>query len=183
MSQQSPAVDRPLLIDVRDLRRRPGNQEPVRLTADLAGLETTSAGVIDGRVAVDLVLESLTDSVVATGTLGFRWRGGCSRCLTDVEGTGEATIRELFEEEPEEGETYPLGDDHLDLEPVVRETVILDLPVAPLCKHDCAGLCAQCGTDLNEGDCDCEEPVGDARWAALDALTFDEGSSGADAGA
>ena len=54
-------------------------------------------------------------------------------------------------------------------EPLVRDAVLLDLPLAPLCSEECLGLCPQCGANWNEGSCGCP-PVTDARWAALDRL-------------
>ncbi|HJV09433.1 MAG TPA: DUF177 domain-containing protein, partial [Acidimicrobiales bacterium] len=68
------------------------------------------------------------------------------------------------------GESYRLGHDSVDLEPLVREALVLDLPLAPLCEEDCRGLCPTCGADLNLGDCDCPPAETDSRWAALDVL-------------
>lgn len=164
----------PLLVEVAELRQRPGNRQPVATAATLDELGTTSARVRDGRVAVELVLESLPEGVMAAGDVTFAWTGECSRCLKPVSGDAAARLRELFEEEPEEGETYRLDIDRLDLEPAVRETVMLELPLQPLCRPDCKGLCAQCGADLNDGDCGCEVQTGDPRWAALDDLDFDD---------
>ncbi len=62
--------------------------------------------------------------------------------------------------------------DQVDLELVSREAILLDLPLAPLCREDCAGLCPTCGIDLNEGACDCAPSTADPRWSALDALDF-----------
>ena len=73
-----------------------------------------------------------------------------------------------------EGETYPLEGEEVDLELPVRDTVLLDLPAAPLCREDCAGLCPLCGIDRNEADCDCDPNPPDPRWDALRALTFDD---------
>jgi uncharacterized protein len=66
-------------------------------------------------------------------------------------------------------ETYPLEGDQLDLRPLVRDALLLELPLAPLCRQDCCGLCTQCGADLNSGPCDCL-PAPDPRWGALDVL-------------
>ena len=52
-----------------------------------------------------------------------------------------------------------------------REVVLLDSPSTPLCRPDCAGLCPTCGTNLNEGSCDCAPPPADPRWAGLAGLT------------
>ena len=62
-----------------------------------------------------------------------------------------------------------LCDDTLDLAPLVRDALVLELPMAPLCRDDCAGLCPQCGANRNEGQCGCVAPR-DPRWANLDVL-------------
>ncbi len=67
-------------------------------------------------------------------------------------------------------ETYELGSDYLDLAPLARDAILLDLPLAPLCREDCAGLCPTCGADRNEEACDCPTEVIDPRWVALEAL-------------
>jgi uncharacterized protein len=66
-------------------------------------------------------------------------------------------------------DVYPYDEDQVDLEPLLREQVILAVPFAPLCREDCKGLCSQCGSDLNEGACDCP-PLIDPRLAALKDL-------------
>ncbi|HET7523328.1 MAG TPA: DUF177 domain-containing protein [Acidimicrobiales bacterium] len=72
--------------------------------------------------------------------------------------------------EDEDEETYPLKGELLDLQPLVRDALLLELPLAPLCSEDCQGLCATCGADLNDGPCSCEHAPADPRWAALDLL-------------
>jgi len=66
-------------------------------------------------------------------------------------------------------ELYPIVDETIDLGPLARDAVVLELPMAPLCREDCAGLCVQCGANRNEGDCGCVAPR-DPRWANLDVL-------------
>ena len=73
----------------------------------------------------------------------------CSRCLQPVEGTIDVHVDELFETAPLAGETYQLDDDALDLLPLVRDVLLLELPTAPLCRDDCAGICPECGADRN----------------------------------
>ena len=102
------------------------------------------------------------------------WEGVCRRCATTVAGTLAIPVHERFADETVAGadldeELYPIADDELDLGPLVRDAVVLELPMAPLCREDCAGLCPQCGADRNEGDCACVAPT-DPRWANLDAL-------------
>lgn len=74
---------------------------------------------------------------------------------------------DLGEPDLEMGE---VTDGLVDLEPAVREALVLSLPGAPRCKDDCAGLCAGCGENLNEGTCRCTSTVSDPRWAPLAAL-------------
>jgi uncharacterized protein len=63
------------------------------------------------------------------------------------------------------------------LRPLVRDALLLELPLAPLCREDCRGLCAHCGADLNDGPCDCAPPR-DPRWDALDVLGAGEDEEG-----
>lgn len=79
-------------------------------------------------------------------------------------------LRVVEGEEQGEDDTYELGAEQLDLAPLARDAVLLGLPLAPLCRPDCAGLCPTCGAELADGDCDCAPAPPDARWAALDAL-------------
>ena len=75
--------------------------------------------------------------------------------------------------EPIEGQTYPIEGEEIDLELPVRDALLLELPVAPLCRDDCAGLCSVCGADRNQVTCSCDMTVPDPRWDALRELTFD----------
>jgi len=98
------------------------------------------------------------------------WRGDCRRCAGEAVGRLRVEVRELFEEQPDPEQTYPLDGDRLDLEPMARDAVLLELPLAPLCSPECQGLCPTCGADRNQGDCGCAPQKVDDRWAALDAL-------------
>lgn len=134
-------------------------------------MQVTESGVPDdARVDLDLVLEAVEGGIVASGTVHAPWVGECRRCLTQVSGDVVASVEELYVREPEEGEAYPIEGDHIDLEPLAREAIVLGLPLAPLCRPDCQGLCPVCGADRNAGDCGCDLGGGDPRWAALDAL-------------
>lgn len=96
----------------------------------------------------------------------------CSRCLTDVAHRFEGKVEGYYliggapadlddeEDAPGEDEFDVLPDDRiLDIAPLLDAALIVDAPGMPLCRDDCAGLCPQCGADLNEGDCGCgEEP-------------------------
>ena len=164
-----------LPVGVADLLRSPGRRRTVELDAVLPDLRTSSAEVpAEEPVAVSLVLEAVSGTIVATGTAAAPWRGECGRCLRTVQGTLRARVQELFEPDPREGETYLLAGDQIDLAPMVREVVLLELPIAPLCEADCAGLCPRCGADRNEVACGCAVEDRDPRWAALDTLRLPE---------
>jgi uncharacterized protein len=161
----------PFLVDVVSLRRHPGFRERLATHGRLAGLAVTEAWVPSGsEVALDVKLEAVDGGVVVRGRAWAPWEGTCRRCLAAIGGTADAEVDELFVPQPEEGETWPLVHDQLDLEPLAREAIVLELPLAPLCRPDCAGLCPTCGAELNAGTCGCAEPTADPRWAALDAL-------------
>lgn len=172
----------PLLIGVTELRRRPGTQRDVALTADLPDLAISTARVPEGaEVALTAVLEAIEGGITLQGELRAPWTGECRRCLDDVVGELEVELRELFEARPTLGETYPISGDDVDLEPVLRDAVLLHLPLAPLCREDCQGPApdafpALVPTDDADGDGDggAERPM-DPRWAALDVLRPDEG--------
>ncbi|HEX2274453.1 MAG TPA: DUF177 domain-containing protein [Acidimicrobiales bacterium] len=168
----------PFVINVADLVNRPGARRRERVVGTLGGLRVGDASVpAENDVSVEVLLEWVTDGVLASGDTRARWVGDCRRCLGPVGGELRIEFRELFEPDPREGESYPLRNDHLDLAPLAREVLLLDLPLAPLCAADCRGLCPTCGADLNRGDCRCVAELGDPRWAALDVLRGDWGEA------
>ena len=165
-------ADHPFVVTVTALRRHPGSRRPVELDGPLPGLKVSGSGVPDDApVHAELLLEGLQgDAVLATGTVTSPWEGACRRCLGTASGTLSVEVRELFEATSDEEETYPLEGDRVDLEPLVRDAVLLELPQAPLCMEECKGLCPTCGINRNEGTCTCEPTTRDPRWAALDEL-------------
>jgi len=98
------------------------------------------------------------------------WYGICRRCATAATGTLRSEVHELYQETVTDPEAFPLEGEQLDLEPMVREVLVLDAPSSPLCRDDCAGLCPDCGIDRNTGSCSCNNTVVDPRWGALDQL-------------
>lgn len=169
---------RPLEVGVAELLRHPGERREIRTGALLEGLEITSATVPAGaEVDLDLELEATGGAVMADGTVRAPFTGACRRCLEDVHGEVVAEVHEIFERHPTEGETYPLGEDRIDLEPLVRDAVLLALPLAPLCDEACPGPApdtfpAATATEASAADADAAPPR-DPRWSALDELRFD----------
>lgn len=162
-------------VDVRDLVERPGTSRRVRLREPIAGMATELASVPEEEpVVMDLLLEGVVEGVYVTGPVEGPLRLSCARCLRPIEQRFRVEVAELFAREPdEEADEYALEDAELDLEPMVRDAVVLAMPFSPLCRPDCLGLCERCGGDRNLGECSCGPRV-DPRWAALDELDLDD---------
>ncbi len=168
----------PLVLDTRELGRRPGSQREVSLTvpapADL-GIEVLQ--VPEGSpVELDLRLEAVMEGVLVTGTAHASLAGECARCLEPISDDIEVRFQELFVYEdhalPEEDdEVSMLQGDLVDLEPLLRDAVVLALPFQPLCMDDCPGLCPECGARLADDPDHAHEAAIDPRWAALADLT------------
>jgi len=168
---RSMSTTTPLRIPVADLLRRPGSSRAIAVEAPVEGLAGPGAEVpATAPVRVDVTLEQVSEGIVVRGTVAARWSGSCSRCLAPVEAEVRVHVDELYEASPLEGETYLLADDTVDLEPLVRDALVLELPAAPVCRDDCKGICPSCGADRNTTTCDCVESEPDPRWAALRAL-------------
>ncbi len=164
------------MVSVADLLRRAGSSRLEVVDAPMEELQVIDTRMPGGSpVHVEVRLESLNEGAVAKGVVEAPWAGSCRRCLTPITGTLRSEVLEVFEAQPTEGETLLLDGDRIDLEPVAREAVLLELPIAPLCKDDCLGLCPTCGVDRNEVDCDCGDAPVDPRWGGLEGLTFDDG--------
>jgi uncharacterized protein len=125
------------------------------------------------EAAVEVTLVPFDGGIDVEGTVTAPWIGTCRRCADPVSGTLEVAVHERYAEDPlssmSDDDLYPMDDDTLDLAPLVRDALVLELPMAPLCRPDCAGLCPVCGVDRNAGDCGCVVPR-DPRWANLDVL-------------
>jgi uncharacterized protein len=176
------AVD-PFVVHVARLRRTLGTrwhevrQGPFDPLDQIAPRTSVDSAVLGGQDAsCDLFLESIPGGVVVTGSVSAPWHGVCRRCTKDVGGVLSVPVRERFVTAAsgqsgalEDELAYPIVEDELDLGPMVRELITLELPLAPLCREDCQGLCPHCGIDRNEESCDCVAPR-DLRWANLDVL-------------
>lgn len=171
----------PFVFDTRDIGRRAGLQREYTRTAPApADLGIEVLRVPEGDpVEIELRLEAVMEGVLATGSAHARLQGECVRCLEEIADEVDVRFQELYlydapEVEDEDDELSVLQDDYLDLEPVLRDALVLELPFQPLCSEDCPGLCAECGASLKEDpEHTHEEPV-DPRWAGLAALTGDE---------
>jgi uncharacterized protein len=139
-------------------------------------------GVPEGTtLAADLRLEWVAEGVLVSGTITAPVTGECGRCLRPIADTVRVTIQELYavagsatEETTDADEISRLDGDLLDLEPAVRDALVLELPTNPLCRPDCPGLCPECGVHLDDVPADHHHEQIDPRWAALGGLADDQ---------
>ncbi len=145
------------------------------------GCTATEPG--EGSADLDFYIEG--DNVFARGRLKAWVELACSRCLVNVKHEIDEEIMVTFlpggmvpnedgseAEEDDEGEgeaedTYAYEGEEIDVEPLLRERLVLAVPFAPLCKTDCLGLCSACGANRNDSECGCDRKVVDPRLAAL----------------
>jgi uncharacterized protein len=170
------------VLDTRELGRRPGSQRQVKRTvpapADL-GIEVLR--VPEGApVEIDLRLEAVMEGVLVTGEASAELAGECARCLDEITDEIVVDFQELFvyedHQDPseEDDEVSTLEGDLVDLEPLLRDAVVLALPFQPLCEDDCPGLCPECGARLKDDPDHTHEAAIDPRWAGLTALQQDQ---------
>ncbi|GAA1581979.1 DUF177 domain-containing protein [Streptomyces globosus] len=176
------------MFDTHELGRRPGAMQ--RLSREIpAPADLGLAGVIGvpegAPLKIDLRLESVMEGVLVTGTVRASAEGECVRCLESVGRELKADFQEMFsypdaddrgrpkaepaDDAEDDEDTLYLEDGLFDLEPVLRDAVVLALPLQPVCREDCLGLCPDCGVSLNE-DPEHHHDAVDIRWAALQEL-------------
>ncbi|NEA35243.1 DUF177 domain-containing protein [Streptomyces sp. SID13031] len=165
----------PLVIDTHELSRRAGSQREVSFTAPAPeNLGIDVIGVPQGDpIQFDLRLEAVVEGVLVSGSASGRLVGECARCLVDVEEDFLADVQELYvypESDAEPDEASRMVGDLIDLEPALRDQVVLALPFQPLCTDDCQGLCPECGVRLADEPGHKHEDDVDSRWSALQGL-------------
>jgi uncharacterized protein len=165
-----------LRINAIELLRSPGSSRAidVSLPPDAIDLDDQR---IAGEIGVALTATSSVDGIAVHGSVLAPWQGQCKRCLRDVSGVAAATVDEIYQHEPYLDDAVEIVGDQIDLAPVTREYVLLELPEAPLCRDDCAGICPTCGSDRNDSPCSCDTAVRDPRWGALEGLELDDPGS------
>jgi len=162
----------PYTIAVYDLMHRPGEMREKHLDFRVPeGYGNAVIGVrTDAPMRIDARLESLHDGILVSGDVRTVIDGECVRCLTDVKLATKVEFQELFAYSVDEAFDYTVRDDHVDLEPIVRDAVVLSLPFQPVCQEDCLGLCPECGVRLLDNPGHEHEARVDPRWAALAGL-------------
>lgn len=120
-----------------------------------------------GTLELDLRLESMHEGILVTATVDTEAVGECSRCLIGIQLPVQVDFQELFAYSSDEAFDYEVHDDHVDLEPLIRDAVVLSLPFQPVCRPDCPGLDPETGERLADvPDRKPRENV-DPRWSAL----------------
>lgn len=173
------------VFDLRSLSRQAGSYRDetreAKVPEDLnqTGLAEVPAGT---EAALDLRFEAVSEGVLVTGSAVAPLTGECARCLDPLSSEIEVGVQELYRYSPEAGadddedeEDRFLDGDRLDLWPAFRDAVVLALPLSPLCRDDCPGLCAECGAKLAEAGPDHGhgEKI-DPRWGALRQLDISD---------
>src|SRR6266576_2373065 len=152
-----------LVFDMRQLGRQAGSAlTQTRIVPAPDDLRLELIGVPAGAdVPLEVRFEAVSEGVLVTGTAIVPLAGECARCLTPLTSSVTVGFQELY-----------LYGDLLDLEPAFRDAVVLALPMSPLCREDCPGLCAECGARLADAGPDHRHDAAvDPRWAALQQLS------------
>jgi uncharacterized protein len=170
----------PLVLDTRELGRRPGSM--LRVSRQAQATDDYGTDVIavpkGSDLDLDLRLESVVEGVLVSGTVTALAVGQCVRCLDDVRQTVTVDVQQLYAypgqlaADAEDEEIDELDGDLIDIEPVLRDAVVLALPFQPVCREDCPGLCSECGARLADDPGHQHDQV-DPRWAALQSLALD----------
>ena len=178
MNTTRPNHASPWVLDTRPLGRRPGSMKAYRISAPVGepmGIEVIAVPR-GAEIDLDIRIESVAEGVLVSGTASGVAEGECARCLTDISIPVRAELRELYAypdsttaATTDDDEIPRLNDDLIDLEPLVRDELVLTLPLAPLCRPDCAGLCSECGERFDDLEPGHTHEILDPRWADLAA--------------
>lgn len=163
-----------LVVEIGDLADRPGAIKQIRRTEAIARMGGPLAWVEkDEPVEVLLEATSVIEGIAVSGSASGTLHLNCSRCLADFSRDFEQRIDETFyfdEQRAVELDGYGIHEMTIDLEPMLRDVIVLGMPVNPLHDPDCRGLCSACGQDLNVADCGHSRVARDLRWAPLEAM-------------
>lgn len=166
-------VPTPYTVKVLDLMRHPGDMRESTLT--IVAPDKLGEGLVavpeGGTVTVDLRLESLHEGILASGDVTTQAVGECGRCLREIALPVQVEFAELFAYSHDEAFDFEVHDDHVNLEPLIRDAVVLSLPFQPVCRPDCPGLDPVTGERLEHAPEAATQETPDPRWAALAGFT------------
>ncbi len=176
MSRRLPDHRSGLVLETHELGRRAGTVKQIARVAQAPeGIGIAMIGVPpDSAINLDVTLEAVVEGVLVTGTAEVSLGGQCARCLEQIADSTAVDLQELYlypGKELDDDEASRIEDESIDLEPLLRDAVVLDLPFTPLCRPDCAGLCPTCGANLNRDPEHGHAEAIDSRWAGLAGWT------------
>lgn len=172
-----------MIIDLSSLRQNPGRTQALSLESE--NLEGLTEGLsLAGKIHLDGMLTGKDRSVAFAAHVTAVIGTVCDRCLKPLSYALDFELSETLmsahdvdvlvahgaDREQLETENWIYNDAHLDLNYLVLDAILTQLPLRHLCRPDCKGLCPHCGADLNDGPCDCENTEIDPRWAILAQL-------------
>lgn len=168
----------PFVVGVHDLMHRPGEMResnlPIAVPEKLGeGLVAVAEG---DTIELHLRMESVHEGILVSADAVAAASGVCGRCLREITLPVEVDFQELFAYSSTEAYDYEVHNDHVDLEPLVRDAVVLALPFQPVCQPDCPGLDPETGERLADRSDTMPRESTDSRWSALEAFTAFEGA-------
>ena len=194
------ALNSDLVFNVAQLLKEPVgstrklNLDIAALALDDAETGEHGAGPVDAcQVTGRAKVTRIGDGLLVQGNVAAEVEAECSRCLDRISMPVEGTLEEQYQPTvdvmtgaPVNRADYEANDaafdidaNHMmDLSEPVRQALLVAMPMKPLCRADCKGLCPQCGANWNDGPCDCRTEVVDSRWSGLRELRLDEFPAG-----
>ena len=161
-----------MIVDLTSVLKETGNKISVNGAIELDDINYLGEDFhFVNPPQIDAVISNNGKSLVLQGTVSLCLKVKCARCMKDIEENlsyelDESLIREEDNTDPD-GDAVVFSGNEIDLTEIAQTGFFMNVPGKFLCSEDCKGLCPQCGADLNEGDCGCDNEVIDPRWEAL----------------
>ena len=171
-----PKSNSPFLVNLHELPRRAGEMRFYHLEFPAPeSIGTPMLAIRSGeKLVIDFKAEAVSDGILLSGEVVSKAEGECGRCLDPVQHQVNQEFRELFlyesrksENEEDDEELFALDGDIADIETPIRDAVVLTMPLNPLCKIDCRGLCSECGERWESLPVDHSHEKIDPRWSGL----------------
>lgn len=161
--------------NIREILNRPGEMRERERGFDVpeAFGEALASIPAGERIDLEVRLESVHEGILASVHAETTMHAECGRCLTRFTAPFEVDFQELFAYTPTEADEYGVHGDHVDLEPPLRDAVVLALPFQPVCRPDCPGLDPETGR-MRDAEAAAEPAAVDPRWAALAGFLAEE---------
>jgi len=165
----------PFRVNLHELPRRAGEMRTYQLQFQLEeAIGTAMLAIRKGEgIEIEFKAEAVSDGVLISGNVKSSAKGECGRCLDEINWKVDEEFRELFlyesrkVDDEEEDELFAMDGDIAEIETAIRDAVVLTMPINPLCKEDCKGLCSECGERWENLAPDHTHEKTDPRWSGL----------------